>query len=84
RRISMEEVYEAYKSGQLEEAFGTGTAAVISPIGSFLWNGEEMIVQSGETGELSKKLYDTLTGIQTGVVEDELNWTTKVEEKVTQ
>jgi branched-chain amino acid aminotransferase len=84
RRISMEEVHEAYKLGQLEEAFGTGTAAVISPIGEFLWNGEEMIVQSGETGELSRKLYDTLTGVQTGKVADELNWTAKVEEKVTQ
>lgn len=84
RRISMEEVHEAYKLGQLEEAFGTGTAAVISPIGEFLWNGEEMIVQSGETGELSRKLYDTLTGVQTGKVADELNWTDKVEEKVTQ
>lgn len=84
RRISMEEVHEAYKSGHLEEAFGTGTAAVISPIGEFLWNGEEMIVQTGETGELSRKLYDTLTGVQTGKVADELNWTTKVEEKVTQ
>lgn len=84
RRISMEEVHEAHKLGHLEEAFGTGTAAVISPIGEFLWNGEEMIVQSGETGELSKKLYDTLTGVQTGKVADELNWTTKVEEKVTQ
>lgn len=84
RRISMEEVHEAYKLGQLEEAFGTGTAAVISPIGEFLWNGEEMIVQSGETGELSRKLYDTLTGVQTGKVVDELNWTAKVEEKVTQ
>ncbi|MCK1982930.1 MULTISPECIES: branched-chain amino acid aminotransferase [Peribacillus] len=84
RRISMEEVHEAHKSGHLEEAFGTGTAAVISPIGEFLWNGEEMIVQSGETGELSKKLYDTLTGVQTGKVADELKWTTKVEEKVTQ
>ena len=84
RRISMEEVHEAYKLGHLEEAFGTGTAAVISPIGEFLWNGEEMLVQSGETGELSRKLYDTLTGVQTGKVADELNWTTKVEEKVTQ
>ena len=83
RRISMEEVHEAHKLGQLEEAFGTGTAAVISPIGEFLWNGEKMIVQSGETGELSRKLYDTLTGVQTGKVADELNWTTKVEEKVT-
>jgi branched-chain amino acid aminotransferase len=84
RRISMEEVHEAHKLGHLEEAFGTGTAAVISPIGEFLWNGEEMLVQSGETGELSRKLYDTLTGVQTGKVADELNWTTKVEEKVTQ
>lgn len=84
RRISMEEVHVAYKLGHLEEAFGTGTAAVISPIGEFLWNGEEMIVQSGETGELSRKLYDTLTGVQTGKVADELSWTTKVEEKVTQ
>ncbi|MFJ7992011.1 branched-chain amino acid aminotransferase [Peribacillus frigoritolerans] len=84
RRISMEEVHEAYKMGHLEEAFGTGTAAVISPIGEFLWNGEEMLVQSGETGELSRKLYDTLTGVQTGKVADELSWTTKVEEKVTQ
>lgn len=84
RRISMEEVHEAYKLGHLEEAFGTGTAAVISPIGEFLWNGEEMIVQIGETGELSRKLYDTLTGVQTGKVTDELSWTTKVEEKVTQ
>ncbi len=84
RRISMEEVHEAHKLGQLEEAFGTGTAAVISPIGEFLWNGEKMLVQSGETGELSRKLYDTLTGVQTGKVADELNWTTKVEEKVTQ
>jgi branched-chain amino acid aminotransferase len=84
RRISMEEVHEAYKLGHLEEAFGTGTAAVISPIGEFLWNGVEMIVQSGETGELSRKLYDTLTGVQTGKVADELSWTTKVEEKVTQ
>ena len=83
RRISMEEVHEAHKLGQLEEAFGTGTAAVISPIGEFLWNGEKMIVQSGETGVLSRKLYDTLTGVQTGKVADELNWTTKVEEKVT-
>lgn len=84
RRVSMEEVHEAHKLGQLEEAFGTGTAAVISPIGEFLWNGEKMLVQSGETGELSRKLYDTLTGVQTGKVADELNWTTKVEEKVTQ
>lgn len=79
RKISMQEIYDAYKAGQLEEAFGTGTAAVISPIGEFLWNDEKMVVNNGETGELSKKLYDTLTGIQSGKLEDPLGWVTKVE-----
>lgn len=79
RRISMQEVYDAYKAGQLEEAFGTGTAAVISPIGEFLWNGEKMVINNGETGELSEKLYNTLTGIQCGKLEDPLNWVTKLD-----
>ena len=79
RRISMEEIYDAYKAGKLEEAFGTGTAAVISPIGEFFWNGEKMIVNNGETGELSHKLYDTLTGIQSGKLDDPFGWVTKVD-----
>jgi branched-chain amino acid aminotransferase len=78
RRLSMEEVYKAYKDGLLEEAFGSGTAAVISPIGEFFYNEEEMIINNGETGELSKKLYDTLTGIQTGKQEDVFNWVVEV------
>lgn len=80
RRISFEEVYDAYKAGKLEEAFGTGTAAVISPIGEFFWKGEKMIINNGETGELSHKLYDTLTGIQNGKLEDQLGWITKLED----
>ncbi|MFJ8265442.1 branched-chain amino acid aminotransferase [Peribacillus asahii] len=80
RRISMQEVYDAYKAGQLEEAFGTGTAAVISPIGEFYWKEEQMIINNGETGELSQKLYNTLTGIQNGKVADPLNWITKLED----
>lgn len=80
RRISMQEVYDAYKAGQLEEAFGTGTAAVISPIGEFYWKEEQMVINNGETGELSQKLYDTLTGIQNGKVADPLNWITKLED----
>ncbi|MEH6946631.1 branched-chain amino acid aminotransferase [Bacillus sp. JJ634] len=80
RRISMQEVYDAYKAGQLEEAFGTGTAAVISPIGEFYWKEEQMVINNGETGELSQKLYDTLTGIQNGKVADSLNWITKLED----
>lgn len=84
RKISMDEVYQAQKAGTLEEAFGTGTAAVISPIGEFLWQGEKLSVQNGETGELSKKLYDTLTDIQNGRSDDPFNWITKVEQKVIQ
>ncbi|MGM0875368.1 MAG: branched-chain amino acid aminotransferase [Bacillota bacterium] len=78
RKLSMEDVYKAYKEGLLEEAFGTGTAAVISPIGEFFYKEEKMIINNGETGELSKKLYDTLTGIQKGIHEDFLNWVVEV------
>lgn len=78
RRLPMEEVYQAYKDGLLEEAFGSGTAAVISPIGEFFYKEEKMLINNGETGELSKKLYDTLTGIQTGTYEDVFNWVVEV------
>lgn len=78
RKLSMEDLYKAYKEGHLEEAFGTGTAAVISPIGEFFYNEEKMIINNGETGELSKKLYDTLTGIQKGTHEDFFNWVVEV------
>lgn len=79
RQISMEELKQAHAAGALEEAFGTGTAAVISPIGEFNWQDEKYIVNEGKTGELSKRLYDTLTGIQTGTVEDSFNWIMKVD-----
>lgn len=78
RKISMEEIRQAHQEGTLEEAFGTGTAAVISPIGEFNWQDDKFVVNNGETGALSKKLYDTLTGIQTGSVEDPFNWIVEV------
>lgn len=74
RTISMEEIYQAHQAGKLEEAFGAGTAAVISPIGTLSWNGEMLEINNSKTGEISKKLYDTLTGIQYGREEDFLNW----------
>lgn len=74
RKVSMEEVKEAHALGTLEEVFGTGTAAVISPVGELSWKDEVFVINEGETGELSCKLYDTLTGIQTGKVEDPFNW----------
>ncbi len=79
RRISMQEVYDAHQNGTLEEAFGTGTAAVISPIGQLTWNNEDMVINNGKTGEIAKKLYDSLTGIQYGEIEDIFNWTVKID-----
>ncbi|MDQ0268486.1 branched-chain amino acid aminotransferase [Cytobacillus purgationiresistens] len=81
RRVSIDEIYEAHKRGELEEAFGTGTAAVISPIGEFFWNGEKLCINNGETGQVSKKLYDTLTGIQRGEIDDHFGWIVKVDEE---
>ncbi|MFD1848721.1 branched-chain amino acid aminotransferase [Oceanobacillus bengalensis] len=81
RRISMEEVYEAHQNGTLEEAFGSGTAAVISPIGELYWEGHHLTINNGKTGEISKKVYDTITGIQYGKIEDSFNWLVKVGKK---
>lgn len=78
RRISMDEIYEAHCNGLLEEAFGTGTAAVISPIGEFLWQGERMLINNGATGSLSQELYNTITGIQNGSVSDPFDWVVEV------
>lgn len=78
RKISIDEIMEAGRNGTLEEAFGTGTAAVISPIGELNWRDEKLIINNFETGELSKKLYDTLTGIQKGVIPDPFGWTVEV------
>jgi branched-chain amino acid aminotransferase len=78
RQISMSEVADAYKSGTLEEAFGTGTAAVISPIGELVYGDEVMRLSDGKIGYLSQKLYDTLTSIQTGEGEDPFGWVVRV------
>lgn len=74
RPITIEELYEASRKGELEEAFGTGTAAVISPIGELNWKDDVLVINQGQTGELSKKLYDTLTGIQMGKLADPFGW----------
>lgn len=78
RRISIDEIFEAYNNGTLEEVWGTGTAAVVSPVGELRWEGNIMPVGTGNIGELTQKLYDTITGIQTGKVEDFMNWTVEV------
>ncbi|MDF2725056.1 MAG: branched chain amino acid aminotransferase [Paenibacillus sp.] len=78
RTISIEEIYQASLDGRLEEAFGTGTAAVISPVGQLHWNEHTITINQGHTGELSKRVYDTITGIQNGIVPDTYGWNVKV------
>lgn len=78
RRITVEDLFEAHERGELEEIFGTGTAAVISPVGELRWNDKVMVINNGEIGELSKKLYDTITGIQTGKEDDPFGWIVEV------
>ena len=75
RKISADELIAAQKSGKLEECFGTGTAAVISPVGKLRYINDVMEINNNEIGALSQKLYDTLTGIQWGKCEDEFGWT---------
>jgi len=78
RKISIEEVYEAHAAGTLKEAFGTGTAAVISPIGELNWNNNKIAINDGKIGEISKKVYDTITGIQSGKLKDTFGWIVEV------
>lgn len=78
RRISIEELFESIENGELEEAFGSGTAAVVSPIGSITWEGKTGIINNGEIGPITNRLYQTLTGIQWGTIEDTFGWTIKV------
>ncbi len=74
KRITVDELIEAVENNTLEEAFGTGTAAVISPIGLLCINGKEYKINNGKIGDVSQMLYDTITGIQSGEKEDEFNW----------
>ena len=78
RQLAIGEIKEAYNKGLLEEAFGTGTAAVVSPVGVLAIDGETLNLSGGKIGPLSQKLYDTLTGIQYGEIEDEFNWVERV------
>ena len=74
RRIAAEELFEAAGKGTLEEAWGTGTAAVVSPIGELAMGDKKVTVSSNQIGEITQRLYDELTGIQWGRVADPHNW----------
>ena len=79
RLISAEELFAAAEEGKLEEAWGSGTAAVISPVGEMGWEDRHAVIHGGTIGELTQRLYDTLTGIQWGKIEDPYGWIVKVD-----
>lgn len=78
RAISIDELVEAHKNGTLEEAFGTGTAAVISPVGALHYENEKLVINDNKTGELSSRVYDTITGIQRTDLPDPFGWVVEV------
>ena len=78
RLLSIDELLNALENGKLEEAFGCGTAAVISPIGELCYQGKKYAITGGKIGEVTQMLYDTLTGIQWGKIEDTFGWTYKI------
>ena len=78
RLISIDELAEAMEKGELKEAWGCGTAAVVSPIGELCYKGVKYPVNNGEIGEVTQHLYDTLTGIQWGKIEDSFGWTKEI------
>jgi branched-chain amino acid aminotransferase len=77
-KISIEEVFAAHERGELEEVFGAGTAAVISPVGELTWNDQTIVINDHKIGQISQLLYDEMTGIQLGKTEDPFNWVVKV------
>ena len=74
RRLPLQELLDAVEAGTLEEAWGTGTACVISPIGELKCGDKHVTINNNEIGPVSQKLYDTLTGIQWGVIPDPFGW----------
>ena len=78
RKVSVDELEEAARTGTLEEVWGSGTAAVISPVGHLRYENDVFQIGDGGIGELSQRLYDTVTGIQLGKIEDKFGWTGEV------
>lgn len=79
RLLSIDELTDALENGRLEEAWGCGTAAVVSPIGMLSYKDKEYPVNGGKIGAITQELYDTLTGIQWGKIEDSYGWVYKID-----
>lgn len=73
-KLAIADIMKAAREGKLEEVWGTGTAAVVSPVKELRWKDETAYISDGKIGELTQKLYDTLTGIQWGKLEDTKGW----------
>ncbi len=78
RPVTIDEVAAAARKGTLEEVWGTGTAAVISPVGELAYKGERLVINGGQIGTLTQKLYDAIVGIQYGTAPDTRGWTVPV------
>jgi len=78
RPVTIDEVVAAAHKGTLQEAWATGTAAVISPVGELAYKGERIVVNEGKIGETSQRLYDTIVSIQYGLAPDPHGWTVTV------
>ena len=77
--VAIADIMKAAEDGKLEEVFGTGTAAVVSPVKELRWKGQVAHISGGQIGPMTQKLYDTLTGIQWGKLPDEKGWTVPVD-----
>lgn len=78
RTLPIDEVVEAHRAGTLREMWGTGTAAVVSPVGELGYRGERFVIGNGETGDLTQRLYDAIVGVQYGTAPDPHGWTVPV------
>ena len=79
RKVAIQEIFDAAENGHLEEAFGTGTAAVVSPVKELCMEDKVVTIGDGSIGPLTQKLYDTLTGIQYGRLADPHDWIVKID-----
>ena len=78
RRIELEEIFDASQKGTLKEVFGTGTAAVISPVGELCYRDKKITINQSKIGEVAQKLYDSITAIQYGEAPDDHHWTVQI------
>jgi branched-chain amino acid aminotransferase len=78
-RFTINDIFTAHAEGRLSEAFATGTAAVISPVGEIIWQNDAITINNNETGPVAKRLYNEITGIQTGALPDTFAWTMLIE-----